>query len=209
MRRPALALSLAAALAACGPGDGPATTAPTSGAAPPADLAAPPPPAGGAGRPATDTGVVTLEGTDEEVALRLVRYPDLPAPFSTYLPDGWTDGVSRDGDSPSVRFSTSGPSPATLSVSFVSSGVEAAIEAARATTVGTDDVRPLEGAEPWVRFGRSFVVGGAYGSVRVGEHEGAAFVVREAVPFERGDGFYPRAMLVLDRLRWLDTGAGL
>ena len=193
MRRPALALALA--LGACGTGEAPAPAAPPPNAT--TDV-------GG-----VDSATVSIEGMEERIAIRSVRYLDLPAPFETVVPADWTDEVSRDGDRTTVRFSTGRPSPATLSVLFVPSGVEAAIEAARATTLGTDDVRPLETAEPWVRFGRSFVAGGAAGSVRVGAHEGEAFVVRESVPFERGDGFYPRAALVLDRLRWLDTGAGL
>ena len=193
MRRPALTLALA--LGACGTGEAPTPAAP--------------PPKATTDVGAVDSVTVSIEGMEERIAVRPVRYADLPAPFETVVPASWTDEVSRDGDRTTVRFSTGEPSPATLSVLFVPSGVEAAIEAARATTLGTDDVRPLEFTEPWVRFGRSFVAGGAAGSVRVGEHDGAAFVVREAVPFERGDGFYPRAALVLDRLRWLDTGAGL
>ena len=198
MRRPALVLALA--LGACGTGEAPAPATPPP-AAPPPDATTD---AGG-----IDSVTVSLEGVEERIAVRPVRYPDLPAPFETVVPATWADEVSRGDGRTTVRFSTGGPSPATLSVLFVPSGVEAAIEAARATTLGTDDVRPLETAEPWVRFGRSFVAGGAAGSVRVGEHGGEAFVVREAVPFELGDGFYPRAALVLDRLRWLDTGAGL
>ena len=205
MSRPALALAAALALGACGTGEAPAPATPAASAPPPAA----PPPNATTDADGVDSVTVSLEGMEEQIAVRAVRYPDLPAPFSTVVPAEWADEVSRDGDRTTVRFSTGGPPPATLSVLFVPSGVEAAIEAARATTLGTDDVRPLETAEPWVRFGRSFVAGGAAGSVRVGEHGGAAFVVRESVPFELGDGFYPRAALVLDRLRWLDTGAGL
>ena len=223
MLRPALLLA-AALLAACASGDGPATTEAASGATPPSGLETTPPPpdatTGGANdatdlatadaRPATSTGVVSLEGDDEVLDLRLVRYPDLPAPFSTYLPESWADDVVASGETTAVRF-TMGEPPfqALLTISFPSGGAEAARAQARAILDGARDVQEPEVGEPWATFERAFVRDGSYGSVRVGEHAGVPFVVLEEVPFEMGDGFYPRAALVLDRLRWLDTGAGL
>ena len=199
MARAALAAA-ALALAACGPSDGPPPDAPAApGGAAPSDA-----------RPARDTATVSLEGTETPVALRLVRYPGLPAPFSTYLPADWADETVASGEGTAVRFTTGEPPrQAALVVAFPAGGAAAAEAQARAVLDGAADVREPETAEPWVAFGRAFVRDGAYGSVRVGEHGGTAFVVTERVPFDRGDGFYPRTAVVLERLRWLDTGGGL
>ena len=207
MARPALAGAALAllALAGCAADDGPDAPAPPS-----ADAAGGVAPAADDARPARDTALVSIEGFEEPVALRLVRYPDLPAPFSTYLPADWRDETVASGEGAGARFVTGEPPfEAVLAVAFPTGGADAAEAQARAVLDGASDVREPEAPEPWVTFARVFVRDGAYGSVRVGRHGGTAFVVSETVPFDMADGFYPRAALVLDRLRWLDTGEGL
>ena len=80
---------------------------------------------------------------------------------------------------------------------------------ARAAAESQGEAREIDAVE--VGVSRAFAFSGpdGVGTVTVREHAGVPFYVLEAYPVELGDGFAPRAALVLDRLRWRDTGAGL
>lgn len=162
-------------------------------------------------RPETATGTIQIEGMAEALDLRLVTVEDIPLAFSTYVPDEWTEDMVSSGEGSAVVL-TMGEPPLDGSVSlFVPSqanrGQIASI--ARAVAESRGGALPLGDAEDWVRGGHRFMDGGRVGSVRIGEHAGIPFYVVTDYPVEMGDGFPPRAVLVLDRLRWADDGTGL
>jgi len=216
----ALALVLPLLLAACGP-DAPATTDPPGTPPPdatPLDTAGLGPEADGAGsadgapaRPETTTATISVEGTDEPVDLRLVRFDVFDLPFSTYVPADWTDTVLGSGEGAAAFMATGdGPDRAFVSL-FVPSepNREGIVGMARAAVGSRGALVPLDGAEPWVDEGYSFSGAEEAGSVRVGSHAGVPFYVLQVHPLDWGDGFGPRAALVRDRLRWTDDGTGL
>jgi hypothetical protein len=212
MKHVALA-ALAAALAACGPSSEPAgAPAPPEPAPAVSEPPATPGAVGeGADRPATTTATVRVEGMEEPISLRLARFPGVPLPFSTYLPEGWAAETASSGEGTAVRL-TMGEPPLQGFVSlFVPQGATApeTVALARSLAEGRGGAREPEGLPPWAEAGFAFASGAEVGTVWVGEHAGTPFYVLEAYPVEMGDGFAPRAALVLDRLRWLDTGGGL
>ena len=201
-------------LAACGdpvrdapPSPPPANTA----SAGPADAPDPQRPIAPGSRPETTTATISIEGTDERVDLRLVTVEDVPLPFSTYVPAGWTDDVLGSGEGTGVRFAMGRPPREGVVTLFVPSepNRDGLDELARVVAESNGGAEPLGEAEPWVRSGYRFADGDRVGSVRVGEHAGVPFYVLVQHPVEMGDGVGPRAALVLDRLRWGDDGTAL
>lgn len=201
-------LLASAVLAACAqPSDSPPEPPPPGPFVPAAPRPDEPPVAEAAERPERVRETISIEGTLEPITLRLAAFPDVPLPFSTYLPDGWGSGVVGSGEGTAVRF-TSGEAGLTLFVpAHVTSGA-GVTGIARAVAESHGTARVLTGAAGWAEGGFSFS-GDVVGSVRVGRHAGTWFYVTEEYPVEQGDGFAPRARLVLDRLRWLDDGTGL
>ena len=217
---PRLSLCLALALAAC------ADRAPSSPPLdPPRDAASPdagPPGAAPSGaadaqpiapgsRPETARDTISVEGVDEPIDLRLVTIEDTPLPFSTYLPADWSDDLLGSGEGTGARFAMGEPGSEGVVTVFVPSepnraGIE---ELARVVAESNGTVQPLTGAAPWVRAGHRFRSDALVGRVRVGEHAGIPFYILETHPHELGDGFGPRAAVVLDRLRWSDDGTAL
>ena len=205
-----LALLACAALVGCAdpdapqpaPEPGPASRAPTEGSPP---VAAPD------ARPETDTATVSIEGMEESIDVRRVTIEDAPLPFSTYVPAGWSDETTGSGEGTAVRFATGEPDRQGAVTVFVPSPAnrDRIDELARAAAESGGVARPLEPVEPWVRSGYTFAGDAETGQVRVGEHAGVPFYVAERYPYELGDGFAPRAALVLERLRWADDGSGL
>ncbi|MGB3544090.1 hypothetical protein [Rubrivirga sp.] len=164
-------------------------------------------------RPQTTTGVISIEGEDEAIALRLVRYEDVSLPFSTYVPDGWTDEVSGSGEGTAVRFAM-GAAPMQGVVSlFVPSDANQndTVGLARAVAESRGGFGEFEDGEgpDWATAGFSFADDSGAGSVTVGEHDGTSFYIIEEFPYDMGDGFVPRAEMIQDRLVWLDDGTGL
>ena len=150
---------------------------------------------------------------EEPVELRLVRYPDVPLPFSTYLPQGWTDDVVGSGEGTAVRFVMGDPSVGAVVSLFVPSDAnqDGVVGLARAVAESRGGFAEFEPGEvpDWASAGFSFADDSGAGSVTVGEHAGTSFYVLEEFPYEMGDGFVPRAEMIQDRLRWLDDGTGL
>lgn len=206
--RPFALLVVLATLAACGDRQ-PATAEPDAEATPP--QAAETPTDSSEARPATGTTTITVEGEPQEVPVRLVRFDDLDLPFSTYVPEGWTDDVLGSGEGAAAFIATSdGPDRGFVSV-FVPSepNREGITEIARAAVESRGEVLPMEDPADWVEEGYTFSGIDEAGAVRIGSHAGVPFYVLEAYPVEMGDGFPPRAQLVVDRLRWADDGTGL
>ena len=208
MTRLAFLLALAL-LVGCADGPDPAAGVPAEraasagAAAPPLEPNAAPAPA----RPATAQESISIEGMEERIDLRLVTVDDVPLPFSTYVPADWSDETANSGEGAAVRFAMG---EGVVTVFMPSEPNRDGIgEIARAVAESNGDARPLEPAQAWVRSGYTFGGNGQTGSVRVGEHAGLPFYVVEQYPYEMGDGFAPRAALVLNRLRWSDDGTAL
>ena len=169
------------------------------------------PPAAPASRPETVTDTISIEGMDEPIDLRLVTVEDEPLPFSTYVPADWSDETVSSGEGTAARFATGATGSQGVVTVFVPSepNREMIDEIARAVAESSGNAQPLEPYEPWVRSGYTFEGDGQTGQVRIGEHAGVPFYVVTQFPYELGDGFAPRAALVLDRLRWADDGSAL
>ena len=213
-------LALALAVSACGADTDAPTAEPVSEAIPPATIEPPgddtmeaadgasPRTALMAARPATATATVSVEGFDESIPLRLVRFENVPLPFSTYLPNAWSSDVAASGEGTAVRLTTGEPPFQGVVSVFVPSAGNDAAALARAVADSRGGAQPMDRLG-WARSGYTFFGDGVTGTVRTGEHAGVGFYVVEEFPLEMGDGFAPRAALVLDRLRWLDDGTGL
>jgi len=200
MRPVALALALLLAACADAPADAPATPEPAPEATPPE-----------AERPATDTATITVEGEPMELAVRLVRFDDIALPFSTTLPEDWASDWTASGEGEAVVFTMGEPPLQGVVQLFIPSEANRVglADMARSVAESRGEVSPLEHPGPWATDGLAFSGNGEVGSVRVGSHAGVPFYVVEAYPAEMGDGFGPRAALVLERLRWADDGTGL
>ncbi len=164
------------------------------------------------GRPEAVRDTIQVEGMDQAVTLRLVSFPDVPLPFSTYVREGWRSGTVASGEGTAVRLTTGEPPRQGLVSLFVpadaASEAEVA-ELAQASAESYGGARERDAAETWARRSWTFQDGDTVGSVRLGEHAGTFFYVLEAYPIDMGDGFAPAARVALDRLWWLDDGTAL
>ena len=214
MRTPLLALALLAS--ACGDGSSESfdATAYDGGAAGPSDASAPStsdPAAdaasGTADRPETDTRTISIEGMDQAIPVRRVRYPDAPMPFETYLPADWLDDSASSGEGTAVVFHT--PDRAAEMSVFMPSEANRAnvVEMARAVADSRGGAQPTSDLPDGATAQFTFFSGSdAAGSVTVYEHGGLPYYVVEEFPFEYGDGFAPRARMALEEIRWLGDG---
>ncbi|MEM1115591.1 MAG: hypothetical protein AAF845_11420 [Bacteroidota bacterium] len=155
-------------------------------------------------RPATRTDSFLVEGMPEPIDLRLVEVADVPLPFSTYLPEGWTDEVTASGEGTAVQFTMAEAASLSLFVPATATTEAEVVDLARAVADARGGAEAFDTDDPWVRAAFRFIGDTEVGTVRVGAHDGTFFSVTEAYPAEFGDGFAPRARLVLDHLRWAD-----
>ena len=166
------------------------------------------PPAGSASatdRPATDTRTISIEGMDEAIDVRLVRYDDAPMPFSTYLPADWRDESVSSGEGTAFTFGT-GDGAAEMTLFMPSeANRDNVVEIARAVSDGRGGVQEVAPPGPGVEALFAFSSETEAGSITVREHDGTSYYVMEAFPYEYGDGFAPRSNMVLDEIRWLDA----
>lgn len=207
MRR-AACLALAAALAACA--DGPPAEPSPAVDAPLGSAIAPPPDAepAQATRPETLRDTIQVEGTAEPVTLRLVTVEGVPLPFSTYVRDGWEHDVLASGEGTAVMF-TAGDGLVSVFVPAEAGAESDVLPLAEAVAASRGDARPLAALPAWAASGYAFASDTEAGRVLVGRHNETWFQVLVAYSIESADGFAPGADVVLDRLRWADTGTGL
>ena len=181
--------------------------------APPAGEA-PAPAAGGAFAPRPDTVTDTLlvEGMPERMRLRLVRSPEgFPLPFSAYVPVDMEMAERPPGEDPAVRFVAAfggvRNEDAFMELAAYPEGLDERAAVARAEAVAGEGAEPLDDpGYAWAERGwrwRGEEGGEAYTALLIlGRREGRWLHVLRRYPPEYGDGFAPRAGLVLESLRW-------
>lgn len=177
-------------------------------------------------RPAAMTDTLMIEGMPEPIVLRLFRTDaDFPLPFSAYVPEDMSPEAGEDADDgSSVRF-VAGFGGARNDRAFVhlfvhpngtdpqqALGVVRAYEAAAGIPV-SEGIEPLGESDararmPWADHAYTFryQAGGTWylGAIGLGSHSGRLFHVVVHHPAEYGDGFAPRAGILLDTWRWAD-----
>lgn len=172
----------------------------------------PPPP--GPRPPAERQDTVLIEGRREPVRLRLVESPpEFPIPFSTYAPQGFTMRTLGSGEETVVRFVAAfGGTPDERAylevVPYPADAPEAAAVAGALEVAGTEaspDSAWAAVADWVVREWRFLRLGARepyVGSVLLGRTGDRWLHVLMRYPPEYGDGFGPRARLILETWRW-------
>lgn len=172
----------------------------------------------GSQRPEFSSAQVEIEGMPTEVNLKLFNQPDLP--FTTYLPSGEFVADMEQSDRAQVvtyyaNFGGTVDESAYVRVVLPERSVsvadlqeqilgEAGLMASRnwQITDRTDVV-----VRPWTReqieFRSSDADDNVAGQIFIGEREdGQAFYVVMHYPMEYAEGFVPRAMLIIDELKF-------
>jgi hypothetical protein len=212
-------------MAGCGGADD-APDAPPPGIPADSTTEAGPTDAGHADRPDGRTDTVSIEGMAEPVELTLFRSPEgFPLPFTAYVPTNMRPEIEDGGARFIAAFGGVANPDAFVHVFVFPAGTDRAhaLDAARAYETGrgvpvSRGLEPVEdgGEAPrpaWAieayRFRYQGVDGWFVGTIGVGEHGGRYFQIVRHYPAEYGDGFPPRADLVLETWRWADgTGLG-
>ena len=171
--------------------------------------------------PVTQSADIQVEGEIEEVSLQPFQSPpDFALPFATSIPASMRAQPLPADSGDAVRFVDSGNPAAYLHLFVQPLGytADAAEENIRAVAEsygvpGVGEVEPTE-RFPWALAQYRFERRGSTappvaGFVALGQHAGRFFHVIVQHPLEWGDGFVPRARLILDQWRWADTGGGL
>lgn len=189
--------------------------------APAADMARPNAPAE---RPDTVTDTIRIEGMPEPMRLRLFRAEDLPLPFSLYVPADMAASTEDEGESGTVHIEAAfGDVPdqdAFIHVRIYADSVNRQQAEARVRAFKTGRGIPVsQGIEliadevaevrmPWAElaYGFRYQSHGTWfaGSIGVGRHAGRFFHIIRHYPVEYGDGFEPRADLIIKSWRWED-----
>jgi hypothetical protein len=194
-------------LAGCG-GEG-GTPAPQP--QPPAPVAQPAPADAASQRPATRTAEIEIEGTPEPVALRLYTPPaGFPLRFTTYLPEEMEAETASSGEGDAVRFVArfgGRLEPRALVSLFVHpEGTDETAARQHADALASGAGRSGAGREQrhaWSIHERQYRgPGDVVGQVAVGRQGGRYYSISVEYPPEYGDGFAPRAQLVIDEIEW-------
>ena len=211
MRRLLLPLLLVATLPACRRDEPAPTPAPQVAAAD-----APEPAASADAN--TKPGTLRLDGADVPVTLE--RFDDARSPFTTYIPKGdFNADVVPSGEAFAVVFQSAvdGEPGARPSATFVFPTRPASVDSLRAaffTRAGAAgwSINEDGGATPclWASEGYTFTSETAgLDVVCFGEHAGRAFQYTTRSSPQTSYAFKARLDVLLDELRWRDTGAGL
>jgi hypothetical protein len=166
-------------------------------------------------RPETLTTTVSVEGEPTEVELQL--FDEAGMPFTTYVPaEEFTEDVAASGEGEGVRFyfsPTGTPDEqAYLHIFFPTDAPDA--EAMSELLMGEEGLLTTNGWQvvdrtnsvrfPWAEerivYEQPTPQGTYMGSIFVGEHEGKSFIAFTHYPVEYGDGFEPRAEVILENL---------
>jgi hypothetical protein len=157
---------------------------------------------------------ISVEGMPEPIELRLTREPpEFDLPFTTYVPEGFLIEPKEDGDLDAIRFVAAFGGVRNPSAFLEVAAYPPEIAPDRASWVGSSiqGLTPLPqgerradwAVEEWRAEGRD--PSGPYvawlGLGRAGERW---FHVLSRYPLEYGDGFPPRAAVILEEWRWAD-----
>lgn len=209
---------LAGALAASAPGACSGDRGRQAPPAPPADTVSeiPAQATGPTSRPETLQDTLTLEGTPQPATLRLYRTPPgFPLPFSTYVPADLVPESAPSAGGGSARFVANlggrRTDSAYVAVVVHPDGVdeEAARRMLSAATGGASPAAPDQQRYPWALAEYSGSAGATVSRGLLGRHEGQFFHVLIRYPAELGDGFAPRAAMLLKHWEWEGAGGGL
>jgi hypothetical protein len=230
----AAALALVLSLGGCGdPADErPGASDPQPAAAPSADGGTGGPatdgglddPVAATERPERVTDSIAIEGMAETMELRLFRTPDgFPLPFSTYVPEDMDPSAdAAEGTTHfTAEFGGARNEDAFLHMYIFPEGTAAqeavAVMKGYKTSRGVPVSKGLEPiADDLPRPDLRWATEDAYrflyesgntwftGTVGVGERDGRFYMIVRHFPQEYGDGFAPRAALILDRWQWAD-----
>jgi|SRR5690606_18367102 len=170
-------------------------------------------------RPAERAGTLSVEGTPEPVTLQL--YDEPSAPFTTYLPEGdFIAETPASGQGTNVRFVANfggvRNDDAYLHFFFPDEGaglgtvdaLRAALTGEMGAANGWTFTAPAAGAPRRCAWASQELTS-PDGYACLATHGTTPFFLVARRPAEYADGFGPRAALILDELRWRDTGAGL
>lgn len=172
-------------------------------------------------RPATRADTIFLEGMPEVTELTLVRSPaGFDPAFSTYVPEEMVPVFTRPDRGLELRFVAAfggvRNEEASLGVLVYppeATEEEVLTEARRvAEAHGATGQPSRPGRWEWSRVEYPFgevARARVFGTVAVGRHVDRWFRILLRYPPEYGDGFAPRAELILEEWRWEDTGRGL
>ena len=159
---------------------------------------------------------------EEPIEVLLFETPaDWPLAFSTYYPEDWLVETASSGEGDGVTFVANyggtRNDQVTLTIFAYPAGTDAdgAQELARslATSLGLAELAPGERTYPWALT--EYAGTASLGEVELvarlglGRHGDRYFSILYQYPPEFGDGFAPRAAVVLDEWRWSDTGEPL
>jgi hypothetical protein len=177
-----------------------------------------------ADRPSEQRRAIEIEGMPEEIRVALYRTPaDFPIPFSTYVPAEMIAETVSSGEGDGVHFVANfgghrNDAAAVRLVAAREGATEDEVVAtlhALAAGLGTQLVEERESRFAWsIRELRNVApasqsAAAAEGLMALGRRGDRLFVLAMHHPAEYGDGFGPRAGVILDEWRWSDTGEPL
>lgn len=170
-------------------------------------------------RPETITTTLSVEGEPTEVELQLVDEASLP--FTTYIPEGeFVEEVASSGDGSGVRFyfsptgtpnenaylqiffPTNAPDTATLRTELL--GDQGLLAANGWEVIDRTPTTAYPWAEEQIVYEKTTSEGAFTGTILIGKHQGKSFLAFTYYPVEYGDGFEPRASIILENIEFRD-----
>lgn len=190
---------------------------PLSSSSPSSDAATDAPAATETQRPEVSSTTIQVEGTSVDLSLK--RFEDPQLPFVTYVPanDFVTDIVSGE-KMPSVTFYSNlggqvneaaqvrivlmerSKSAADLQDAIL--GKEGLLAQQKWQIADRTEVVIYPWATEQIRFRSTVANQSTVGQIFLGEHEGQPFYIVIRYPIEYAEGFEPRAMVILDELKF-------
>lgn len=196
------------------------TAAPTTSAEPSVESQASPSPteqAESTAMPETKTAMMSIEGESEEITLQLYDEPTLPV--TIYLPEGdFTPELAETEEGTGVQFywTYNGQKDDKAYIQLAFPKNQVSVSELEAQITGDSGLMASNG---WTMLDRTEQVPYSWateaiayegeaegepttGYILLGEHNGSAFYASTHFPLEYGDGFGPRADLVLENLNF-------
>lgn len=166
--------------------------------------------------PEAKQDTILLEGMPEPITLELYRTPaTFDLPFNTYHPADLMPETIQPAEGQTIRFVANfgGVRTEEAFVEFFvyppGNTLQTVREQLEGIAEGVTRVPEADRRYAWSEEEYAFTEGDLVGRYLVGEHGGSYFRVSMVYPIEMGDGFPPRANILLEQLRWLDDASGL